>query len=140
MASAINILYSLPPTSLRSPIRATKHSLSPLPLPYPRPRLYFPPYPRFQTPPKLTTAATFAYVSGPASDPIVTEPDPKPDPTPDPAPPPPPPPSVVSRGLLWRLLMKHKLRLALSALALVGCTTCTLSMPIFSGQKSLDLR
>lgn len=44
------------------------------------------------------------------------------------------PPSAISWGLLWSLLSEHKLRLAVSALTLVGCTTCTLSMPIFSGR------
>lgn len=39
----------------------------------------------------------------------------------------------ISWGYLWSLLMKHKLRLAASIVALVGCTSCTLSMPIFSG-------
>ncbi|KAJ8633653.1 hypothetical protein MRB53_026989 [Persea americana] len=40
----------------------------------------------------------------------------------------------ISWGYLWSLLMKHKLRLAASIVALVGCTSCTLSMPIFSGR------
>lgn len=73
-----------------------------------------------------------AYVTGPASDPIFSEPDQKYDgegivheePRPR---------GVVTWGLLWSLLARHKLRLGVSTVALVGCTTCTLSMPIFSG-------
>lgn len=85
---------------------------------------------RLPSPLKTTTTATFAYVSGPASDPIVSEPDPKFD-EPDSKV---QSPSVISWGLLWSLLLKHKLRLAISAFALVGCSACTLSMPIFSGK------
>lgn len=92
------------------------------------------PFPRFSLyrlpSPLKTTTATFAYVSGPASDPIVSEPDPKFD-EPDSKV---QSPSVISWGLLWSLLLKHKLRLAISAFALVGCSACTLSMPIFSGR------
>ncbi|KAF3433038.1 hypothetical protein FNV43_RR24140 [Rhamnella rubrinervis] len=94
----------------------------------------FPPIPRLRYPaPSKTTTASFAYVSGPASDPIVSEPDPEVDGSNSKAEPP-SPPSVVSWGLLWRLLLKYKLRLALSAVTLIGCTSCTLSMPIFSGR------
>lgn len=42
--------------------------------------------------------------------------------------------TAISWGLLWSLLARHKLRLLVSVVSLVGCTTCTLSMPIFSGQ------
>lgn len=42
--------------------------------------------------------------------------------------------AAISWGLLWSLLARHKLRLLVSAVSLLGCTTCTLSMPIFSGQ------
>lgn len=75
-------------------------------------------------------------MTGPASDPIVTEPDHKLDPTDDDS-------SVtdkvqstelISWGLLWSLLAKHKVRLVVCAFTLVGCTSCTLSMPIFSGR------
>ncbi|KAL3524231.1 hypothetical protein ACH5RR_017065 [Cinchona calisaya] len=41
---------------------------------------------------------------------------------------------VISWGLLWKLVSRHKLRLAVSILTLVGCTTCTLSMPLYSGR------
>lgn len=75
-------------------------------------------------------------MTGPASDPIVTEPDHKLDPTDNDS-------SVtekvqstelISWGLLWSLLAKHKVRLVVCAFTLVGCTSCTLSMPIFSGR------
>lgn len=72
-----------------------------------------------------------AYVSGPAADYAVTEPDPKVEgvqtenyQTKD----------AINWELLWALLLEHKWRLALCAFALVGCTTCTLSMPLFSGR------
>ncbi|XP_024028281.1 ABC transporter B family member 28 [Morus notabilis] len=114
------------PTPFLSRVRTTKpvlalSSLRPL-----RQSHSFPPL-RWTNSPAITTR--YAYVSGPASDPIISEPDPKIDSDSNP-----PPPSVISGALLWRLLLKHKLRLALSALTLVGCTTCTLSMPIFSGR------
>lgn len=44
------------------------------------------------------------------------------------------PREVITWGLLRSLLMKEKWRLALSTFALLGCTTCTLSMPLFSGR------
>ncbi|TYH57852.1 hypothetical protein ES332_D08G116900v1 [Gossypium tomentosum] len=44
------------------------------------------------------------------------------------------PPKLISWRLLLSLLFKHKLRISVSVLALVGGTTCTLSMPIFSGR------
>lgn len=77
-----------------------------------------------------SNSSTFAYVTGPASDPNVSESDPKVDDASD---------SqvrvvgVLNWGLLWRLLTKHKLRLLVSLLTLVCCSTCTLSMPFFSG-------
>ncbi|KAL3755835.1 hypothetical protein ACJRO7_002822 [Eucalyptus globulus] len=71
-----------------------------------------------------------AYVTGPPSDPI--EADPKYDG--DGEDEPPRPRAVITWGLLWSLLAEHKLRLCVSAAALVGCTTCTLSSPIFSGR------
>ncbi|XP_004513684.1 ABC transporter B family member 28 [Cicer arietinum] len=72
-----------------------------------------------------------AYVTGPASDPNISEPDPKLhgslqekiE-----------PPSVITWELLSMLLTKHKLRLALCVASLFSCTACTLSMPIFSGR------
>lgn len=41
---------------------------------------------------------------------------------------------LISWGLLWTLLAKHKARLVVCAFTLAGCTSCTLSMPIFSGR------
>ncbi|KAJ6876201.1 ABC transporter B family member 28 isoform X3 [Populus alba x Populus x berolinensis] len=85
---------------------------------------------------RTATTITSAYVTGPASDPIVTEPDHKLDPTNDES-------SatekvqsteLISWGLLWTLLAKHKARLVVCAFTLAGCTSCTLSMPIFSGR------
>jgi ATP-binding cassette, subfamily B (MDR/TAP), member 10 len=35
---------------------------------------------------------------------------------------------------VWALLSAHKARLAVSLAALLACTTCTLSMPLFSGR------
>lgn len=101
----------------------------------------FPPFPLTTTTtllPKKTSSISFAYVSAPASDPSVSEPDPRIDGSgplteKDRA----PAPNPISWGLLWTLLSRHKLRLAISAFALVGCTTCTLSMPIFSGKQIL---
>lgn len=77
-----------------------------------------------------------AYVSGPASDPIVTEPDPKVDSSNGAHGENVEPPAAITWDLLWSLLMRDKLRLAVSAVALIGCSTCTLSMPLFSGKFS----
>ncbi|MCD7450125.1 ABC transporter B member 28 [Datura stramonium] len=41
---------------------------------------------------------------------------------------------VISWGFLWKLVSRHKLRLLASVLSLVGCTTCTLTMPLLSGR------
>lgn len=73
-----------------------------------------------------------AYVTGPASDPVFSESDPRIDDS-DSRSENIRPPNLITWGLLWRLLLKHKLRLCISILTLVGCTSCTLSMPIFSG-------
>lgn len=126
---AVTLSLPLPPTPISSTrFRTTNPKLALSSIrqshPFPRFSLY-----RLPSPLKTTTA-TFAYVSGPASDPIVSEPDPnfdEPDSKVQ-------SPSVISWGLLWSLLLKHKLRLAISAFALVGCSACTLSMPIFSGK------
>ncbi|KAI9161620.1 hypothetical protein LWI28_019124 [Acer negundo] len=93
----------------------------------------FPPIRRTKSRTKRTVSC--AYVTGPASDPIISDPVPKFDDsdssnqeTQS------PPPSLIGWGLLWSLMLKHKLRLGFSILALAGATTCTLSMPIFSGR------
>eukprot|EP00250_Pteridium_aquilinum_P002577 c12800_g1_i1 orf=236-2461(-) len=44
------------------------------------------------------------------------------------------PKEVITWKLIGKLLLEEKWRLALSALALFGCTSCTLSMPLFSGR------
>ncbi|KAL2227121.1 ABC transporter B family member 28 isoform X1 [Sesamum indicum] len=72
-----------------------------------------------------------AYVSGPAFDAIVSESDPKIDSSEvvemQPI-------DVIRWGLLWKLVSRHKWRVLVSVLTLLGCTTCTLAMPIFSGR------
>ncbi|KAK1320238.1 ABC transporter B family member 28 [Acorus calamus] len=42
--------------------------------------------------------------------------------------------TAISWGLIWALLMRHKLRIVAAFVSLIGCTVCTLSMPIFSGR------
>ncbi|OVA16156.1 ABC transporter [Macleaya cordata] len=76
--------------------------------------------------------STDAYVAAPASDPNISDSKPKVEESntsnisgSN---------SAISWGLVWSLMLRHKLRLAISIATLVGCTTCTLSMPIFSGQ------
>lgn len=41
--------------------------------------------------------------------------------------------SAVSWEVIFPLLWRNKLRIAVAMMALAGCTTCTLSMPIYSG-------
>ncbi|WJX66439.1 ABC transporter B member 28 [Trifolium repens] len=72
-----------------------------------------------------------AYVTGPASDPNVAESDPKLDGFNQEKP---YIPKVITWELLSLLLLKHKFRLAVCVASLFACTTCTLSMPIFSGR------
>ncbi|ESR35077.1 hypothetical protein CICLE_v10004389mg [Citrus x clementina] len=108
----------------------TKHTL-PLTSPLRR-SLAFPPLLRAKFNSEGTI--TCAYVSGPASDPIVSEPDPRINDSVSPSEKVHSPPNLITWGLLWSLFLKHKLRLGLSVLTLIGCTTCTLSMPIFSGR------
>ncbi|KAL0400804.1 UNVERIFIED_CONTAM: ABC transporter B family member 28 [Sesamum latifolium] len=78
-----------------------------------------------------STIISRAYVSGPAFDAIVSENDPKIDSSEvvemQPI-------DVISWGLLWKLVSRHKWRVLVSVLTLLGCTTCTLAMPIFSGR------
>nr|XP_027103870.1 ABC transporter B family member 28-like isoform X1 [Coffea arabica] len=79
----------------------------------------------------LKSVITSAYVSGPAS---VSSENSEFKVEEEEASEPAQPAYLVSWGLLWRLVSRHKLRLAASLLALVGCTTCTLAMPIYSGR------
>lgn len=131
-----SLTLPLPPTLISTPARTVKPqlALSSLRQSHPFPR--FSHYRLPKPPPPKTITASFAYVSGPASDPIVSEPDPKID-EPDSKG---QSPSVISWGLLLSLLLKHKLRLAISAFALIGCSACTLSMPIFSGTNRTRAR
>ncbi|KAJ9679218.1 hypothetical protein PVL29_021223 [Vitis rotundifolia] len=95
----------------------------------------FPPFSLIQSRSKGVFARPLsAYVSGPASDPIITEPDPKVESSNDAHDEAVEPPSAISSSLLWSLLMRYKLRLAVSAVTLIGCSACTLSMPLFSGR------
>lgn len=133
MACSATLSLSPPYHQFLTRVRTTKLAIS-------SPRLplqshAFPPFPRLVVlpVPSRSTVAPFAYVSGPASDPNVCDEDPNFEGSDSKAQL--SSPSAVSWGLLWRLLMKYKLRLALSALTLIGCTTCTLSMPLFSGIK-----
>ncbi|KAI7735909.1 hypothetical protein M8C21_030565 [Ambrosia artemisiifolia] len=83
--------------------------------------------------PNFTT--TSAYITGPASDAIVSSDDPKVDDVVSGSIPVPVQQfDAISLGLLFRLLSRHKLRIAASVASLVCCTTCTLSMPILSGR------
>lgn len=41
---------------------------------------------------------------------------------------------VISWGFLWKLVTRHKLKLLASVFSLIGCTTCTLTMPLLSGR------
>ncbi|KAB5525423.1 hypothetical protein DKX38_023172 [Salix brachista] len=130
------LLQTLPTRSLTLSLHAPSKFKLKLP-PSPSPRLrQSRPFPPLRKRHWTATAITSAYVTGPASDPIVTEPDHKLDSTDDE-----PsltekvqPPELISWSLLWSLLAKHKVRLVVCAFTLVGCTSCTLSMPIFSGR------
>jgi hypothetical protein len=42
---------------------------------------------------------------------------------------------AVTWAGVWALLSRHRARIAVCLAALVACTTCTLSMPLFSGKK-----
>ncbi|KAL3647389.1 ABC transporter B member 28 [Castilleja foliolosa] len=82
---------------------------------------------------RSTRLISSAYVSGPAFDAIVSENDPKINGTEN-IPELLQPVDVISWGLLWKLISRHKWRVLVSFLSLLVCTTCTLSMPIFSGR------
>ncbi|XP_047176952.1 ABC transporter B family member 28 [Vigna umbellata] len=121
MASATLSLH-YPLLLLHSPLstKITKPPLSLRPLLLPRPL-----HSRFLLPPPR------AYVTAPASDPNFGDPDPKliglvPEKA--------KPQNVITWSLLCTLLMNHKLRLALVFATLFACSTCTLSMPLFSGR------
>nr|XP_010933902.1 ABC transporter B family member 28 isoform X1 [Elaeis guineensis] len=75
--------------------------------------------------------ARAAYVSAPASDPDAIDRGASPEAS---APQVSSPAAAISWGGIWSLLLRHKLRMAISLASLVGCTCCTLSMPLFSGK------
>ncbi|GMP70102.1 hypothetical protein CsSME_00029103 [Camellia sinensis var. sinensis] len=83
---------------------------------------------------KDSATVSFAYTAGPPTDPIVTENDPKVDVSSSRGESVESPRNAISWGLLSSLLSQHKLRIAVSIFTLVGCTTCTLSMPLYSGK------
>ncbi|CAN1755102.1 ABC transporter B family member 28, partial [Linum perenne] len=100
--------------------------------------LHFPPIQQSPATRRPTATTAFAYVSGPASDPNVTDPDPKSAASGDEDDEEEEETSSSKKLITWKLLLslliRHKLRIGVSVLSLVGCTTCTLSMPIFSGR------
>ncbi|KAK9665562.1 hypothetical protein RND81_14G119900 [Saponaria officinalis] len=109
----------LPPISLTSPYltrNLSRRTAAARPLFQPKP------------PPPSTAAA---YVSGPASDYAATDPDPKVDGFRSDVG---EAKNAIGWGIMWRLLLEHKWRIALCFGALFGGTCCTLSMPIFSGR------
>ena len=143
MASAAPplLLQTLPTLTLTLTLTPSLHAPSKLKFklpPFSSPRLrQSRPFPPLLKRHRTVTTITSAYVTGPASDPIVIEPDHKLDPTDGES-------SVtdkvqstelISWSLLWSLLAKHKVRLVVCAFTLAGCTSCTLSMPIFSGNR-----
>ncbi|CAL9086549.1 unnamed protein product [Musa textilis] len=73
--------------------------------------------------------ARAAYVSAPAADPDPVAKDESPAANVSSA-----PPAAVSWAVIWSLVSRHKIRMAVSLASLVGCTSCTLAMPIFSGK------
>nr|GEW43189.1 ABC transporter B family member 28 [Tanacetum cinerariifolium] len=81
---------------------------------------------------KADIISTSAYISGPASDAIVSSDDPTVDESGSPEPV--QRVNTISLGMLLKLLSRHKVRVVASIVSLVCCTTCTLSMPILSGR------
>lgn len=81
------------------------------------------------------SSIAFANVTGPAYDSFVSESDEfKVEDSTDSAKVSVQPTYLISWGLLWNLVSRHKLRLLVSILTLVGCSTSTLTMPIYSGR------
>ncbi|KAF6160454.1 hypothetical protein GIB67_019223 [Kingdonia uniflora] len=77
---------------------------------------------------------TSAYVAAPASDPNISDNEPKVDEESSSSGTTGSSTIVISWGLVFTLLLQHKLRLAAAVVTLFGCTTCTLMMPILSGR------
>ncbi|XP_073272575.1 ABC transporter B family member 28-like [Primulina huaijiensis] len=81
---------------------------------------------------KSSILLNHAYVSGPAS--IVSENDPKIDDSVGDEIPELQSVDLISWGMLWNLVSRHKSRVLFSILSLLGCTASTLAMPIYSGR------
>ncbi|KAF7147275.1 hypothetical protein RHSIM_Rhsim03G0176200 [Rhododendron simsii] len=109
-------------SSTRSSLLPPRRRSSALSLPYGPPRR------------RSSNSTCLAYVTGPPSDPIVADNGPTLNISSSDTESTQSPPSVISWGLLSSLLLQHKLRLAVSVVTLVGCTACTLSMPLYSGK------
>ncbi|CAI0547011.1 unnamed protein product [Linum tenue] len=140
-SSQVLLLHHPNPTRLLLPIPHARGANVPRRLPL-RLRLrssscHFPPIrPSYAATRRTEGIATipFANVTGSASDPIVNEPEHKSDVSDADGDEEWSSKKLVTWGLLWSLMLRHKLRIGISVLSLVGCTTCTLSMPIFSGR------
>ncbi|CAK9135221.1 unnamed protein product [Ilex paraguariensis] len=82
---------------------------------------------------KSKGSSSTTYISGPGADVIISENDPEfqdsesesesQQST-----------NLISWGLIWSLVARHKLRLAASVITLVGCTTCILTLPLYIGR------
>lgn len=111
-------IHSLSLSLSRVPIRPLQFQFKPKPLSLSRSRFL------------LSQSLPRAYITGPASDPNVAEPDLKVDGLQQEE-------AVIPKVVTWELLVlllfKHKFRIALCVASLFACTACTLSMPIFSG-------
>ncbi|KZV41051.1 Non-intrinsic ABC protein 8 isoform 1 [Dorcoceras hygrometricum] len=81
---------------------------------------------------KSSILFNYAYVSGPA--PVVSENEPKIDDSGGDEIPKLQHVDLISWGVLWNLVSRHKWRVLVSILTLLGCTTSTLAMPIYSGR------
>lgn len=112
-------IHSLSLSLSRVPIRPLQFQFKPKPLSLSRSRFL------------LSQSLPRAYITGPASDPNVAEPDLKVDGLQQEE-------AVIPKVVTWELLVlllfKHKFRIALCVASLFACTACTLSMPIFSGR------
>ncbi|XP_058084944.1 ABC transporter B family member 28 isoform X2 [Magnolia sinica] len=100
-----------------------------------------PPFPLYSPsfPPRSSTTRTprgirAAYISAPASDPNVGSVEKDPTAAESDSAAAVGSPTLISWGVIWSLLAQHKLRLAVALASMIGCTTCTLSMPIFTGK------
>lgn len=87
--------------------------------------------PQLQHPGFSSGRSRAAYVTAPASDPDSIDKGPNLElpvsPTVSTS------PAAISWAVIWPLLARHKLRIVMAIISLVGCTSCTLSMPLLSG-------